>query len=185
MKTRTIKILALFFLFAAIPIVACAHYPSGTEQVDEDAGVPTPDGGGCTVNCPPDGGGTPPDGGGTPPDGGEAPNPDGGAPTPDGGGGGTDGGVPTPDGGGGGGSDGGTPPECTVDADCPEGKSCEDGVCVCDGDDDDGGDNVCQTGKVLLCHYPPGNPGNEHPICVGAPAVPAHQAHGDTLGACP
>jgi hypothetical protein len=32
--------------------------------------------------------------------------------------------------------------------------------------------------KVTLCH-------NGHTITVGAPAVPAHQAHGDTLGPCP
>src|SRR6185295_19387348 len=39
-------------------------------------------------------------------------------------------------------------------------------------------------GKVTICHIPPGNPGNAHTITVGASAVPAHQAHGDTLGAC-
>jgi hypothetical protein len=32
--------------------------------------------------------------------------------------------------------------------------------------------------KVTLCH-------NGHTITVGAPAVPAHQAQGDTLGPCP
>ena len=41
------------------------------------------------------------------------------------------------------------------------------------------------SGKVVICHYPPGNPENEHTIEVGAPAAPAHLAHGDTLGACP
>jgi hypothetical protein len=40
-------------------------------------------------------------------------------------------------------------------------------------------------GKVTLCHIPPGNPGNAHTITVGASAVPAHLAHGDTLGPCP
>jgi hypothetical protein len=39
--------------------------------------------------------------------------------------------------------------------------------------------------KVTLCHVPPGNPDNAHTITVGAPAVPAHLAHGDTLGPCP
>jgi hypothetical protein len=39
--------------------------------------------------------------------------------------------------------------------------------------------------KVTLCHIPPGNPANAHTITVGAPAVPAHLAHGDTLGPCP
>jgi hypothetical protein len=39
--------------------------------------------------------------------------------------------------------------------------------------------------KVTICHIPPGNPDNAHTITVGAPAVPAHLAHGDTLGPCP
>ncbi|MBP1693960.1 MAG: hypothetical protein H6Q37_1843 [Chloroflexi bacterium] len=41
------------------------------------------------------------------------------------------------------------------------------------------------TGKVVICHYPPGNSGNRHTIEVGQPAVSAHMAHGDTLGPCP
>jgi hypothetical protein len=44
------------------------------------------------------------------------------------------------------------------------------------GDDGDG------ERKVTLCHKPNGN--NPHTITVGAPAVPAHEAHGDTIGAC-
>jgi hypothetical protein len=39
--------------------------------------------------------------------------------------------------------------------------------------------------KLTICHHPPGNPSNEHTLTIGAPAWPAHQAHGDTLGACP
>ncbi len=38
--------------------------------------------------------------------------------------------------------------------------------------------------KVTICHRPPGNPENEHTITVGAPAVPAHLAHGDSIGQC-
>src|SRR5713101_3217362 len=38
--------------------------------------------------------------------------------------------------------------------------------------------------KVTICHSPPGNPANAHTIRVGAPAVPAHLAHGDHLGPC-
>lgn len=39
--------------------------------------------------------------------------------------------------------------------------------------------------KVLVCHIPPGNPDNAHTICVGAPAVRAHEEnHGDPIGAC-
>lgn len=39
-------------------------------------------------------------------------------------------------------------------------------------------------GKVDICHIPPGNPANAHTINVSVNAVPAHLAHGDTLGAC-
>ncbi|HEY7511168.1 MAG TPA: hypothetical protein VIG50_12995 [Vicinamibacteria bacterium] len=38
--------------------------------------------------------------------------------------------------------------------------------------------------NVTICHVPPGNPSNAHTITVGAPAVPAHLDHGDTLGEC-
>jgi hypothetical protein len=38
--------------------------------------------------------------------------------------------------------------------------------------------------KVTICHIPPGNPENAHEITVGAPAVPAHLAHGDLVGSC-
>src|SRR5258707_7510681 len=38
--------------------------------------------------------------------------------------------------------------------------------------------------KETICHFPPGNPANAHTIRVGAPAVPAHLAHGDHLGPC-
>ncbi|MCH8851070.1 MAG: hypothetical protein IID41_00295 [Planctomycetes bacterium] len=40
--------------------------------------------------------------------------------------------------------------------------------------------------KVLLCHVPPGNPGNEHTICIRPNAVDAHLAQhpGDHCGPC-
>jgi hypothetical protein len=38
--------------------------------------------------------------------------------------------------------------------------------------------------KVDVCHIPPGNPANAHTINVSENAVPAHLAHGDTLGPC-
>ena len=38
--------------------------------------------------------------------------------------------------------------------------------------------------KVAICHLPPGNPTNVQLITVGAPAVPAHLAHGDLLADC-
>jgi len=117
-------------------------------------------------------------------------------------GGGSDGGTGGgSDGGIGGGSDGGT--GCTYDRDCPEHQVCEDHVCQPEcggghgGHDGGGGGGpgdggsacydpafTCKTGKVQVCHIPPGNPGNRHDICVGAPSVPAHLAHGDNLGCC-
>jgi hypothetical protein len=39
-------------------------------------------------------------------------------------------------------------------------------------------------GKVDVCHIPPGNPANAHVINVSVRAVPAHLAHGDSLGDC-
>jgi len=39
--------------------------------------------------------------------------------------------------------------------------------------------------KVIICHHPPGNPANAHTIVVDESAVPAHLAHGDTMGPCP
>lgn len=38
--------------------------------------------------------------------------------------------------------------------------------------------------QVPICHFPPGNPDNHHTILVDVAAVPAHRAHGDTLGPC-
>jgi PKD repeat protein len=44
-------------------------------------------------------------------------------------------------------------------------------------------DNTPQ--KVTICHYPPGNSGNPQTIEIPLSAWPAHQAHGDIMGACP
>ena len=39
--------------------------------------------------------------------------------------------------------------------------------------------------KVLICHYPPGNPGNAHTISISKNAVSTHKTHhGDTDGPC-
>src|SRR5262245_4048274 len=63
-------------------------------------------------------------------------------------------------------------------------------VSSCGGLTEDSGtqvDPVAQgagTTQVTICHIPPGNPANAHTITVGAPAVPAHLRHGDSLGAC-
>jgi hypothetical protein len=39
-------------------------------------------------------------------------------------------------------------------------------------------------GKATICHIPPGNPANKKTLEVGVSAVPAHMAHGDTMGPC-
>jgi len=38
--------------------------------------------------------------------------------------------------------------------------------------------------KVAVCHIPPGNQANARTLTLPQPAVNAHMAHGDTLGAC-
>ena len=48
------------------------------------------------------------------------------------------------------------------------------------GDDDDDD----RSGKVTVCHIPPGNPGARHTIQVDPTAVSSHLGHGDTLGPC-
>ncbi len=70
---------------------------------------------------------------------------------------------------------------------CPSGMMCSDtNVCVNEttecttpkiGDQNNGK-------KTTICHVPPGNPSSMHTIIIGNPAVPAHLAHGDFLGAC-
>jgi hypothetical protein len=37
---------------------------------------------------------------------------------------------------------------------------------------------------VTICHHPPGNPEQAQTITVASPSVPAHLAHGDSVGAC-
>lgn len=40
--------------------------------------------------------------------------------------------------------------------------------------------------KVMVCHAPPGNPGNVKSISVGFPdEMLSHLEHGDTIGLCP
>jgi hypothetical protein len=39
--------------------------------------------------------------------------------------------------------------------------------------------------KITICHHPPGNPENTQTLEIPLSAWPAHQAHGDALGACP
>lgn len=45
--------------------------------------------------------------------------------------------------------------------------------------------NPSDHSKITICHIPPGNNLNPQTITIPASAWPAHQAHGDTQGACP
>jgi len=38
--------------------------------------------------------------------------------------------------------------------------------------------------KIVICHYPPGNPDARHTITIDESALDAHLAHGDTIGPC-
>lgn len=38
--------------------------------------------------------------------------------------------------------------------------------------------------KITICHVPPGNPANTHSITINENALPAHLAHGDSIGEC-
>jgi len=71
----------------------------------------------------------------------------------------------------------------TFEGDCENDRD-DDGDGLIDCDDPDCDDAEACENVVCLCHRPPGNPSNEHTICVGAPAVGAHLAHGDSLGPC-
>jgi copper chaperone CopZ len=44
---------------------------------------------------------------------------------------------------------------------------------------------ICEPKKIGICHYPPGNKNNPQDITIAESAWPAHEAHGDTQGACP
>ncbi len=48
-----------------------------------------------------------------------------------------------------------------------------------------GHNNPCNNPKkVIVCHYPPGNPENVQEICISQNAVAAHLAHGCRVGSC-
>ena len=44
---------------------------------------------------------------------------------------------------------------------------------------------VVEDPMINICHHPPGNPENTQTLQIPLSAWPAHQAHGDALGACP
>lgn len=50
-----------------------------------------------------------------------------------------------------------------------------------DEDDESGSDSIADG---LICHAPPGNPGNKQSLTVGLAAIATHLAHGDVLGRC-
>jgi hypothetical protein len=47
-----------------------------------------------------------------------------------------------------------------------------------------GNGNAGSDKKITICHIPPGNPDNAHTITIDKSAWPAHQKHGDYVGAC-
>jgi len=55
-------------------------------------------------------------------------------------------------------------------------------------EEDDSGEpiNACgaRSGKITICHVPPGNPDNAKTLSISVNAWPAHEAHGDTCGPC-
>ena len=56
---------------------------------------------------------------------------------------------------------------------------------VLSGDELNGATSEDSSGKITICHVPPGNPANAHTIVVGASAWKGHSRHpGDHLGAC-
>jgi hypothetical protein len=59
-------------------------------------------------------------------------------------------------------------------------------ICVKDIRERDRYNNLTNSGKVYVCHVPPGNHENAHTICISVNAVPAHvPLHGgDMLGSC-
>lgn len=59
---------------------------------------------------------------------------------------------------------------------------CEDAEDDDDADGDD--DGVPTSGRMTICHIPPGNPNAKHTIVIDASAWPAHKAHGDKDGGC-
>jgi len=43
---------------------------------------------------------------------------------------------------------------------------------------------VTSSSTTTICHIPPGNPGNNHTITIGKPALNAHIGHGDAPMPC-
>ena len=58
---------------------------------------------------------------------------------------------------------------------CPPGTTCNEDMGTCD----------MVTGKVIICHKPPGNRVKAKTLRINVNAVKAHLNHGDSLGECP
>jgi hypothetical protein len=65
--------------------------------------------------------------------------------------------------------------DCSSTGDpCPAGSVCNEDTDTCD----------VVTGKVTICHIPPGNPAKARTLSISAISVADHLAHGDLLGPC-
>jgi hypothetical protein len=93
-------------------------------------------------------------------------------------------------------TEGACPTDASTGACCGVGSGCEDlpeARCTGAGGTFQGAGTSCGDtpppcaggDKVTICHRPPGNPENARTITVSRSALPAHLAHGDTLGPCP
>jgi hypothetical protein len=72
---------------------------------------------------------------------------------------------------------------CDPDAGCKsKGDPCPEWITSCNEDTD-----TCDmvTGKVPICHIPPGNYRNARTLSINSKAIPAHLGHGDIIGPCP
>jgi hypothetical protein len=72
---------------------------------------------------------------------------------------------------------------CDPSAGCVStGDPCPEWITTCNEDTD-----TCDmvTGKVTICHIPPGNNGNARTLSINSKAIGAHLSHGDIIGPCP
>jgi hypothetical protein len=75
---------------------------------------------------------------------------------------------------------------CTGEEICHPVNDCVSTGDPCEGQSCNEENDICEpvTGKVTICHIPPGNPANAKTKTIGADAVPDHLAHGDFIGEC-
>lgn len=63
-----------------------------------------------------------------------------------------------------------------------DGEQSDDDDADEEGDEDEGDEDDADT--LVICHYPPGNPSEQHSITIDADAWDAHAGHGDSEGFC-